>query len=203
MVDSKQSEEALRKTWEHIDLVIKYLMSVQIELMMRIATHDRSKLAEPEWKMFENVTHKLEGLTYGSEEYEKQRGLMLDEALGHHYQHNRHHPEYFDFYPENNEIEYMLEKLENHDDLEKVYDVIEKISYEYQAQVNNMNLIDLIEMVCDWISATKKHADGDIHESIRINTERFNLSPQVVNIIRNTVNYLDNEFKGLTTQKDL
>ena len=31
------SEDALRKTWEHIDLVQKLLMSAQIELMKRQA----------------------------------------------------------------------------------------------------------------------------------------------------------------------
>jgi hypothetical protein len=43
------TEDALRKTWEHIDLVVRLLTSAQIELMKRAVTHDRSKLSSPEW----------------------------------------------------------------------------------------------------------------------------------------------------------
>jgi len=53
--------------------------------------------------------------------------------------------------------------------------------------VDGMNLIDLLEMVLDWRAATMRHANGDLHRSIEINTERFKLSPQLVQILKNTV----------------
>lgn len=53
--------------------------------------------------------------------------------------------------------------------------------------IDGMNLIDLIEMSADWISAVHRHKTGNIEESIEINTKRFNLSPQLVNILKNTV----------------
>lgn len=161
------TEDALRKTWEHIDLVVRLLTSAQIELMKRAVTHDRSKLSSPEWEMFAEITHKLEGLSYGSPEYENQRKLMLDNALGHHYEHNRHHPEFF------------------------------------KSGVDDMNLFDILEMLIDWTAACKRHADGDINKSIEINTKRFNLSPQLVNILKNTIPYLDDKFDDLKTQKDI
>ncbi len=165
--NNNMTEDALRKTWEHIDLVVRLLTSAQIELMKRAVTHDRSKLSSPEWEMFAKITHKLEGLTYGSPEYEKQRKEMLDSALGHHYEHNRHHPEFF------------------------------------KSGVDDMNLFDILEMLIDWKAACQRHADGDINKSIEINTKRFNLSPQLVNILKNTIPYLDDKFDDLKTQKDI
>lgn len=87
--------DSLRSNYEHIYLVQKLLASAQIELMRRQFTHDRSKLVPPEQQMFEEVTQNLSELTYGSEAYEQQRQEMMGNALGHHYAHNRHHPEYF------------------------------------------------------------------------------------------------------------
>lgn len=50
--------------------------------------------------------------------------------------------------------------------------------------VEDMDLIDLIELCCDWKAATMRHADGDINKSIEINTERFKLSPQKVALLK-------------------
>ena len=54
--------------------------------------------------------------------------------------------------------------------------------------INDMNLIDIIEMFCDWFAATKRHADGDIMKSIEINEKRFGISEQLKCILQNTVN---------------
>lgn len=53
--------------------------------------------------------------------------------------------------------------------------------------VAGMDLLDLVEMLCDWCAAVKRHSDGNILDSIAINTERFHLDPQVASILRNTV----------------
>jgi len=57
----------------------------------------------------------------------------------------------------------------------------------YPDGVNDMNLIDILEMFCDWACSCKRHKDGDLVKSIEINTERFGLSPQLVRILRNSV----------------
>jgi len=49
-----------------------------------------------------------------------------------------------------------------------------------------MNLLDLVEMFLDWYAATKRHADGNIYESIDKNFTRFCLSEQLKSILRNT-----------------
>jgi hypothetical protein len=53
--------------------------------------------------------------------------------------------------------------------------------------VDGMTLLDVVEMLCDWKAATLRHNDGDIRKSLEINTHRFNLSPQLARILRNTV----------------
>lgn len=61
----------------------------------------------------------------------------------------------------------------------------------YEDGISGMTLVDLVEMLCDWIAATKRHADGDIDKSIEINSKRFDMSPQLVSIFKNTVDMLD------------
>ena len=51
-----------------------------------------------------------------------------------------------------------------------------------------MNLIDLIEMFCDWKAATLRHEDGDMQRSIDINSDRFHLPEKLVSMFKNTVN---------------
>jgi hypothetical protein len=56
--------------------------------------------------------------------------------------------------------------------------------------INGMNLIDIVEMICDWKAASERHADGDIYRSLEINKERFGMSDQLVSILKNTVDYM-------------
>lgn len=53
--------------------------------------------------------------------------------------------------------------------------------------IADMTLIDLIEMLCDWQAATKRHADGDIHRSIEQNAERFGYGEELKQLFLNTV----------------
>ncbi len=56
----------------------------------------------------------------------------------------------------------------------------------HKNHINDMTLIDLVEMICDWKAASMRHDDGDIMRSIDINEKRFNISPQLADILRNT-----------------
>lgn len=58
----------------------------------------------------------------------------------------------------------------------------------FSSGVDGMDLISVVEMLCDWIAATARNKNGNIHRSIEVNTERFNLSPQLVKLMENTVN---------------
>lgn len=52
--------------------------------------------------------------------------------------------------------------------------------------IYGMNLVDIIEMFCDWLAATERHDDGNIYKSIEINKERFEMTEQLSCIFRNT-----------------
>lgn len=60
----------------------------------------------------------------------------------------------------------------------------------FENGIDGMNLIDLVEMICDWKAASERHADGDIYRSLEINRKRFGMSDQLVSILKNTVDYL-------------
>lgn|SRR3990167_2274769 len=57
--------------------------------------------------------------------------------------------------------------------------------------VSGMNLIDLLEMICDWKSSTMRHADGDIYRSIEINQKRFGYSDELKKILKNTADWMN------------
>ena len=56
----------------------------------------------------------------------------------------------------------------------------------HENGIDGMHLIDLLEMVCDWMAASKRHNNGDIFKSLEINKDRFNISPQLYSIMKNT-----------------
>ena len=57
--------------------------------------------------------------------------------------------------------------------------------------VNDMTLIDIIEMFCDWKASTLRHNDGNLLKSIEMNAERFNMDGQLKAILINTARMLD------------
>lgn len=80
-------------TMAHALRVAELIVDVATEILRRGPVHDRSKLAPPEVDAFDRITPRLAASTYGTREYHD----ALDEirpALEHHYETNRHHPEY-------------------------------------------------------------------------------------------------------------
>jgi len=61
----------------------------------------------------------------------------------------------------------------------------------HHAGIVDMNLVQLIEMVCDWKAATLRHADGDIYKSIELNQKRFKYSDELKQILINTAHMLN------------
>lgn len=145
---------------KHIEKVRHFLDVVREELYWRGIDHDRSKLSADEKPIFDKLTPKLKESTYEGEEY---KGFLKETkvALDHHYKKNRHHPEHF--YPE---VAHM--------------NAINEISC--------MNLIDIIEMFCDWKAATMRHDNGDLKKSIAVNQKRFGISDELTAIFLNSVN---------------
>jgi hypothetical protein len=61
----------------------------------------------------------------------------------------------------------------------------------FKDGVNDMNLLQLVEMLCDWKASSTRHNDGNIRKSIEVNADRFGLSPQLVRILENTAAIFD------------
>ena len=61
----------------------------------------------------------------------------------------------------------------------------------FEWEIGNMNLLDIIEMVCDWKAASLRHDNGDIRKSLEINRDRFNMTDQLYSIFMNTFNDFD------------
>lgn len=53
--------------------------------------------------------------------------------------------------------------------------------------IRGMDLMDLLEMICDWCAAAKRHNDGNVMRSIEVNKDRFSYSEELAQILRNTV----------------
>lgn len=56
----------------------------------------------------------------------------------------------------------------------------------YPEGIAGMDLLDLVEMLCDWRAASMRHADGDMFASMHINRDRFKIDPQLFAILCNT-----------------
>lgn len=149
MTTETDSYDSAVDTLQHIKRVNALLLHCCCELLGRAEVHDESKLREPEKSAFDRLTPKLKGLEYGSEAY-KESLHELSLAIQHHYQNNRHHPEY------------------------------------HKEGINDMTLLDLIEMFCDWKAASERHETGDLFKSIEINKDRFAMSDQLCCIFKNT-----------------
>lgn len=79
----------LHKFWILLE-VIKFCAY----LIYRGVVHDFSKYSKMEVMGYSKLLPKLKGTTYGSEEY-KDLLKQLKPVLDHHYQNNKHHPEFF------------------------------------------------------------------------------------------------------------
>ena len=156
-------EDQRPATREHIKTVQTVMYFLIKELGVRAIRHDASKLESPEREIFDEYTPKLRDTTYGSNKY---KGYLkeMKVALDHHYAVNRHHPEYFT-------------PLVAHMNI-----INETFA---------MNLIDIVEMLCDWKAATLRHADGDIRKSIEINQKRFGYSDELKAILLNTIELME------------
>jgi hypothetical protein len=85
--------DSTKDTLAHIERVQTLLNEAILELKYKAEEHDKTKLYSPEKEIFDEMTPKLKGSTYGSEEYKVFLQTMKI-ALDHHYKYNEHHPEH-------------------------------------------------------------------------------------------------------------
>lgn len=56
--------------------------------------------------------------------------------------------------------------------------------------VQGMDLLQLLEMICDWKGASQRQAGGDLARSIEISAERFGIDDQLKQVLLNTAETL-------------
>lgn len=166
-------------TLKHIRQVREFIEQLEMALSNRRCGHDYSKLVDPEKSTFDEFTPKLAESTYGSEEYGQFLGEMKP-ALDHHYSENRHHPEHFKRFVCNG-------CFKEYQSAPYVCDVCGYSQFQEEADISQMTLIDLCEMICDWKAATLRHNNGDILKSIEINQKRFRYTDELKQILISTV----------------
>ena len=61
----------------------------------------------------------------------------------------------------------------------------------FQNGINDMNLVDIVEMLCDWKAASERQHNGNLLTSIEQNASRFKMTDQLKQILLNTAKLLD------------
>lgn len=61
----------------------------------------------------------------------------------------------------------------------------------FSKGIDDMTLVDIVEMLCDWKAASHRQNDGNLLKSIEINAQRFGYDDQLKRIFINTAKLLD------------
>lgn len=63
----------------------------------------------------------------------------------------------------------------------------------FEKGINDMNLVDIVEMICDWKASSMRQHDGNLLKSIEANAKRFGYSGQLKQIFINTAKMFDEQ----------
>lgn len=61
----------------------------------------------------------------------------------------------------------------------------------YENGVCGMDLLDVVEMLCDWKASSMRHNNGDIRNSLLINKDRFEIGDVLTSVFKNTLDKMD------------
>jgi hypothetical protein len=73
--------------------------------------------------------------------------------------------------------------------LQHHYEVNDHHPEHFPNGIHDMNLVQLIEMLCDWKAATLRHKDGNLRTSIIENSERFDYDELMTDLLLRTADY--------------
>ena len=57
--------------------------------------------------------------------------------------------------------------------------------------IEDMTLLDMVQMLCDWKASSERQKSGNLLKSIEINAQRFHIDNQLKQILINTAKKLD------------
>ena len=63
----------------------------------------------------------------------------------------------------------------------------------FSKGIEDMTLVDIVEMLCDWKAASLRQHDGNLLKSIELNAQRFGYDDQLKKIFINTAKLIDEE----------
>lgn len=75
--------------------------------------------------------------------------------------------------------------------LEHHYAVNRHHPQHFPGGVKDMNLVDLIEMLCDWKASSQRQPGGNLLKSIEMNRERFEYGRELNAIFVNTADFFE------------
>ncbi len=84
-----------------------------------------------------------------------------------------------------NNLEQLKETLEQHYQLNRHH------PQHFKNGINDMTLIDLMEMTCDWMASAERSKNGNVMISLQVQKERFQIEEQLYQILKNTIHSLD------------
>lgn len=83
-------------------------------------------------------------------------------------------------------VEYKQALHHIDDALQHHYEVNTHHPQHFPDGVDGMNLIDVMEMLCDWKAASERGKGNDFMEGLKHNRDRYHLSDQLYSILVNT-----------------
>lgn len=63
--------------------------------------------------------------------------------------------------------------------------------YHCERGMSGMTLWDLVEMFCDWQAAVRRHNNGNLYNSLEVNTKRYGIDPMLTAILKNTIDAIE------------
>ena len=87
--------------------------------------------------------------------------------------------------------EYLAIQEEMNEALEHHYALNRHHPEHFERGIQDMNLIDVLEMFCDWAIASEQHPLGDISQSIEVNQQKFGFSDDLKEIFKNSIKLLE------------
>lgn len=94
-------------------------------------------------------------------------------------------------------LEYLGSALKHH------YEVNDHHPEHFENGVDGMNLMQLVELFCDWDAASHRNKDGNIYQSLETNKKRFTLSDDLYSILKITADIFEDTGNISETDMDL
>lgn len=61
----------------------------------------------------------------------------------------------------------------------------------FPGGINDMNICMVVEMFCDWVAASQRQNNGNLHVSLEKALERFGVGPMLGKVFRNSISLVE------------